>query len=804
MESIKILINKFIVAIVMSLALFYTIDIVFDVYIIIIAITWIVIFLNFSISKNVEFFGTIIIVYLGNLITYIFIKNKIYNGLSKENIEVLVIITCLIFLLTISRIIFIVNPFRKKQIIKQPQIMMKRKKDLEGLLYYIDVFDIIALNGRWGTGKSFLIKELKKEVNNKYEIIEIDVLSCNLNELQLILIKEIEELMYKNRIISKYSNKLKRFLGKESVISRVQDLIFSKNQSYSETIKGLQKELEKLGKKIIIIYEDIDRITDIDIIKNIFGISEKISNEKIKIVYQYHEDNLKEIGFTADYLEKYMPFKINLTEINFFEILSFKLNEKNYDKSIIEIKDFNFLKEDFQGFRYNVLVNVFNINKEINLVVRNISIRKVENFLSELVKILTKNQYKEHKETVIAFFFLKHFIPTIYEKLNIEKGLVETIKFDLNSNFYTITELISLFNSGKLGRGDIINLFKNEENQIGYGVLKLFDYKVLQVINEENYIERLKLIYEEPIRNLKDRDSNEKKDRLIWSLLAQGKSQFTDYEYVGRKFIEEVLNRPDTEILKAYEQFNNSLFYKNDQETDNSTIFKMGVSSFIELFKSFRILDVPDYHQVGLVNIYFKVEKIKDIDDELIQTLNYCNLGTKKGYIGILNNFNKLNVIGNLNDEECFANFLKMYIRALSSLGYINTGGFSNIFFYEKVIEYKKYVMKDLKGIIEKIHKVKHKLSLFLELKELDDEFNTIIIFIEKLIEIIDCKSKVIKKERGLITSNIYSRYQNQEEFDRLERASNEGNNLKDEIKNSYLKGKITAYEIEKLIDKLD
>ncbi len=94
-----------------------------------------------------------------------------------------------------------------------------------------------------------MINELKKKIKDDYEIVEIDVLSCNLNELQLILIKEIEKIMYKNRIISKYSNKLKKFLADEKFMQKLWNLIFPENYSYSETIKGFKDELGKIDKK---------------------------------------------------------------------------------------------------------------------------------------------------------------------------------------------------------------------------------------------------------------------------------------------------------------------------------------------------------------------------------------------------------------------------------------------------------------------------------------------------------------------------------------------------------------------------
>ncbi|NFM84703.1 hypothetical protein FDC20_20720 [Clostridium botulinum] len=266
---------------------------------------------------------------------------------------------------------------------------------------------------------------MKKKIKDDYEIVEIDVLSCNLNELQLILIKEIEKIMYKNRIISKYSNKLKKFLADEKFMQKLWNLIFPENYSYSETIKGFKDELGKIDKKILIIYEDMDRISDKEIIKSIFGLSEKLSSNNIKIIYQYDEYKLNAIGFDSDYLEKYIPYKMNLTRMNFFEIIKFVLDQNNIDSNVLQMRDFEFMQEYNLKYRYNSLQDKFEMNNGIYLNFFNFSIRKVEHYKFKLSNILKVEEYKKFQDTLISFFVIKHFITKVYKKMNIEQGLVE-------------------------------------------------------------------------------------------------------------------------------------------------------------------------------------------------------------------------------------------------------------------------------------------------------------------------------------------------------------------------------------------
>lgn len=805
MKNIKLFINVLISSILLSAIIFDTIEINIIQYYLFMFSMWILLFINYNMKKNLKIFDLFIIVSLGNFSSYVLIKILDNKGFNKNILWII----CFLSIISIISNIFYSN---KKEVLNESEnLFFKRKRDLERLSNYLDMFDIVGINAMWGAGKSFLVDKLKENIKEEYEIIEIDILACNFNELQLILIKEIEKVMYRNKIVSKYSNKLKDFLANGTIISRFKNLIFTTTNSFSETIKEFQNELNKIDKKIVIIYEDIDRISDEGVIKNIFALSEKLSNENIKIIYQYHEEKLKELGFSPIYLEKYIQFKMNLTEINFFEILALVFQENNFDKNIIQLDDFNFLKEYSQKNRNNSLEKELGINKTMYFKLSNISIRRVKNFLKELNGILKYEEYENHKETVISFFILKHFISTEYEKLNIEEGLLETFKFKVNSKSYTITELINIYKSDELGGidNDFINkVFSDEENKnieqnlMNYCILKLFDYNCdinNQINNEGNVEKRLKLIVEESIDLLEARNDNVKKDQLIWNLLANGKSKYTDYEYVGNEFIEDVLNQPEDKRDIAYEKFKDRLF-KEDLTRDNETIFKLGVPRFIELFKSFRVLNVTSKKQISLIDFYFRNKEIDVISKELIQNMNYCGLKTNKEYIHILNKISKLNVIGNLNFEDCFAKFLKKFIGALSRQGYINTINYYMIN-NEKIIEKDNdEVIKELRIIIEKINKLKDEIIANFEFEELEYDLNVIIKFLNKMIVLINYENKFIDEKRSFFNTEMKSIHMNQKEFDRLKNIEDK-DDFREELRKSYLNEEITAHEIKELLD---
>lgn len=74
---------------------------------------------------------------------------------------------------------------------------------------------MIGLNGNFGTGKSLIIEYLKKDLESEYHIIEIDVLSSNSDDIQIILMNEIDKILRSHGIFSRYSPGLLKYTNDE-------------------------------------------------------------------------------------------------------------------------------------------------------------------------------------------------------------------------------------------------------------------------------------------------------------------------------------------------------------------------------------------------------------------------------------------------------------------------------------------------------------------------------------------------------------------------------------------------------------
>lgn len=788
----KSIINKAIISGLAAFLFFNSIATGWIYYSVIFLIAWILVFINFTLNKNHSLYSSLLTINLAVFIVYC-VNTRIKNGnITQTRLDELCLLIVLGVLIVIGYILILRKLGRQKNKKIESILINKREKDLNLLLSYLDNFVIIGLNGRWGTGKSFIINALKERIKDKYEFIEIDLMTCNLNEMQPTLIRAFEELMYKNKILPKYANKMKNNIESSSIISKIQDLtnlIFTNSNSNSEVLHEFQNELKKLDKKILVIYEDIDRISNTDVIRELFSISEKISNENIKVIYQYDEFKLEQLGFDPNYLEKYIPFKVNLTELHFWEVLQFEL--KDIDESTLSLKDFNFIR--FQDHRFNVIQDFFELRSEVVINFDYIPIRKVKQMIGELLMTfeMKKDLYSNNKETVISFFILKHLYSEAYKKLDIRESLLEALKFKMDDEKYTILQLIKLYKENGITKEKLEEIFFDKQNQENYGVLKLFNY---EIINRENYkdLERLRSLEETA------NHSNEKIDRIIWNLLYEGKSIFTDFEYAAKKISDEVLSNPVSKQKDAFHDFLNYFYYSDDIVTDNTTIFKMGSSSFLEIFKCFKVANIDNEIQIKLIDFYFEYNDNKEFNLDVVKCMSYCPLKTTEEYLKILSYLNSLKVVGNLSEKEEFTEFLNKYVHALKSLGFINSYDYVYDIIDLKINE--NFYVERIEKLLVDLEMVKSQHQGY-GLITTFEELEVIILFVQKIIEILKCEDEFTIESRPYVNTEIISRKINQDEFDRLKQLIESGTvNRFEEIEASYKQKKITLYEVNQLL----
>ncbi len=152
------------------------------------------------------------------------------------------------------------------------------------------------------TEKSFLWENLRSDLQAQFEIVQIDLLACDLDQIEAFLIRELEKVLERGQIYPENAHYLKAQLGKNGVLEKLGGI--AGESGFSDTFDSLQQELERLPKKVLLNFEDIDRIRSEEVIQKIFAISEKLASDRVHVVFQYNKEALPGRLQEKEYLEK--------------------------------------------------------------------------------------------------------------------------------------------------------------------------------------------------------------------------------------------------------------------------------------------------------------------------------------------------------------------------------------------------------------------------------------------------------------------------------------------------------------------
>ena len=769
----------------LSLVFFYSFSISFEFYFLILLGIWFFSVLQYPLNKNRYWYIQFFLLSITNSISFYLVKYIQEESFSELTINILIVCYCILYLFILSQK---ENDKSKINLKTHEELFTERKYDLKRLIDYLNNFSIVGINGEWGSGKSFLTDHLQD-----FTLIKIDLLSCNIDEIQSVIINEIDKLLKNEGIFSPFSPKLKKIIQQGKLFENI-SLFFIKNDiSYSEAITGLRNNLRSITKPVVIVYEDLDRVENSTVIKQILGISEKIAGNNIKILYQFSETSLLEKGIDRAYLEKYIPFILNLTDIPFKSTLSYVLEEKSNKDFLLKEEDFTFLYSPIYLPHFK---NFDNLNRPLTSMrfeLTNVTIRKTQLFLTELNQVITEKEiYKKNKRVVILFFLLKHFYYEAYKKIYPGESILDSFTFLYQDKKDTILNWVIYCHNEKI---NILDLMTIENNKLSAFIISIFEYNCdIETINNdfEDFVNEAR-------NNLKNKNLNEQKDRIIWSLIANGKSEYTDCEKFVNSFYDEVINTPKTEWIKNFENLWSNLFdrkYKDMEKRDNNTIFRMGIPSMISLFQANYVIGRTGSQWINLIDFYFLYNKNLDtITPELIECLCYCELSDRNSYLYIINKFNNLKITKNLNSHKSYKRFLLEYLSMFSTLGFCDTHDIwdlrdkSKEYIDTKTIE--KFVFSPLKKKLKK-------LLSNVKLKIVQKDIEIIIKFLDKNIELINTNDNFEKPDIHF-ESKVTVRSFNQEIVDKLNQSKLNEKDFEKEVIEKYINQEITPSEVSNL-----
>ena len=552
---------------------------------------------------------------------------------------------------------------------KENKLYSEREFDMQRIQDFILKTEILGINAPWGMGKSFLLDKLKQseEIKKTFEIMQVDLLTCDIDAVDLILVEEIEHVFEKYNIYSDSSKSLKRILNNNKWLSVLSDLIWGNVEGLAASFSGYVEELYKLPCKILLIFEDIDRIENKDTIKKIFAISEKLAGEQLHIVYQFDIRELKNKGFTYKYLEKYIPYTVNLTDIDYEKLVTYLWEDKdlNMSETPLDLKKVCTIPADLP--RLYDISRMWNVKIKFSVPLYNVSVRRVRFFLIELKVIISGNsefQKAEVANIVAKVMFIKHFFPDYYDEFQLGESPLEQLSFRIKKEIYSIKDVMVHFrkpqvendNDRKSRIEEIEKFFHKIKNASSLSVILILGYELLA----EKASKESEEYVTEPYQNLKRKEKNEKIDRVLWNVLANGTSDITDLENAINKLFEEVLSKQGKEADDAWNKYLDDMYYERLQK-NNRTIFRIGVDTYLPFFRAMRIYPTSTDEWIIFLRFYFshyqKEENGNYISMRLIDNLNYCKYDNKRVYFEVIRFINRLYVKYNLNDNKSYKNF---------------------------------------------------------------------------------------------------------------------------------------------------
>lgn len=753
-------------------------------------------------KNNVYLFKMILLLYLGLSYGFIVVKlitNHLLRALLPSECILMICLCCELLSISGAIIYFSKKKYKKQNSNSNPGPFTERTFDLKRTKEYILNSNILGINADWGMGKSFLIEQLIKDtdIQQKFDVIQIDLLSCDLDKIELVLIEEIDRIFKKHHIYTNNSRRLKNALGNNKWLNLLGVLGFETKDSMAASFDGYKKEFDKLPKKILLIFEDIDRIENKDTIKKIFAICEKLSCEQLHIIYQYYNDELEKIGFTRHFLEKYIHYTINLTPISYESLVTYLWDKLKMSETI---KDRNKV-----GNLLRIVPGVYNINQMLNININvdiklpELSIRKMQTFLSELKIMITENdefQKDDVIDTVIRVIFIKHFFTEYYNAFEIFESPLDAPFFFWEDEYYNIKRIIKKICKSSETDKPLNTTFEEflnqKDNRTIFGLLLFLGYSLedAEIGNnkKKNYNEL--------------EEHNNKIDHILSNIIASGSSEYTDAENAVNKLFSEVIYISEKIRDEAWTKYQNDMFSQNLFK-DNKTIFKMGINPFNTLFKCLKLCNIDEKKWIDFLDFYFNKyisEECNFISDKLIINLNYCETNNKNILFHVIYFISQLDVKYNYNGNDAYTLFLKNYMGSIASLGYSQNMEYWKFDFTPDFITSDlDFVINTLENLIKELQNKKpNYISQYIQ-----NDFDKCIKFVEKNIELLKCKdaAQFHNPYAGTITE-IKSKWIHQAEVDRIL------NLQKQEIlaaaDNSYELGEIYLPEYDYIIEKLN
>lgn len=336
---------------------------------------------------------------------------------------------------------------------------------------------VIGLFGEWGTGKTSIINMVENEIlrlslkdNKKQFIIRFspwnytdkdNLISLFFESLQSKLKEFDTKKIYKSvrKALSDYANALDLLSYIPGMSPKLVEIIKAIAKGQGEQLedkpdldksrKTLEKELMKIKSKIIVIIDDIDRLTNIQI-RDIFQLVKQVADFPNVIYILVMDRNVVQSALTAvheiddgnEYLEKIIQIPLEIPQLSKEKLNNIFLNrlEAILNNSSIEVKiDNSYWNNIFTDCISPYINNLRDVNRILNTFQFKYGVLQQETSFEDMIAITT----------------LEVMEPKLYKWISINKDTV------CGGGFKRILEN---FNNKKI---DYHELYSNEFKEMG-------------------------------------------------------------------------------------------------------------------------------------------------------------------------------------------------------------------------------------------------------------------------------------------------------------------------------------------------
>lgn len=576
----------------------------------------------------------------------------------------------------------------------------EREDDLRRLEQIVDKTDVslLALDAAWGQGKSFLLQKFKEDREAQGDVvIVIDVLSLRLDNFQEYLIYELDRTLLSCGYLSRNSNLLRSIMKRAD--ADILSVIFGKGKKhYGEVFYDFQRELLQQGKNIILIYDDIDRSDNKELIQTILYLSEKLTSQnradspgRIKVIFQYSMEHMKKLGFQNDFLEKFCNQKIGLTDIPLRRLL-FETQRHMYpmQDAVLTDKDVDGLAPYLYLGRAALLPD--EQVRAAHYLHSRMTIRRAKNMIKTLAgdtHILPSDfrTSQPNRNTWIVMRYVEQFFPNVYDDMR-SMNLKDV--FSLHYNVKNETRKISLFDLQQEHDYHTIDMVLNEdkypENFERYLVWRMLGLDGVCHGEETEQMGTGKSIdlpefYRRDVRRMRIIDNLDYEDieQGVCFILAAGTTSVNHYIHYANKMVTEVLQQPEAERKRAFQTWAQHMY---QEERGVQTIQRIGVSVWWSLFQAFAFTskywneDEKRENYCALIQFYFQEEAVELFDqkllDELLPLWDGMPDRIPEIFLEVVTKLSTLSVCENWNHYENFFVFLSRSLQALYRSGMVN------------------------------------------------------------------------------------------------------------------------------------